>query len=354
MWRLRGMTPSTFARAALAGWRAVPRPTHLFLCLADHFEPDLHGASPARQRERVARWVSGYGPSVESLRDSRGRTPQHTFFFPIESYRAELLDGLVQLVEQGYGDVEVHLHHADDNAAHLQDLLLTSVELLHRRHGLLSTDPAGRIRYGFIHGNWALDNSHPQGRWCGVNAELTVLRETGCYADFTLPAAPSPEQTRTINRIYYAVDDPQRPKSHDTGTPAAVGVAPTPHGLLMIQGPLLVTRPGLGRRPRLENGMLTDRYPPTAVRLADWLRARVSVRGRPEWSFIKLYTHGAKESNASMLLGPAMRQFHHALREASCRGGFEFFYVTAREMAQLVMQAEQGMAVPNFDRLAWR
>ena len=46
------------------------------------------------------------------------------------------------------------------------------------------------------------------GRYCGVNDELTVLRETGCYADFTMPAAPDVSQTRTINAIYYAADDP--------------------------------------------------------------------------------------------------------------------------------------------------
>ena len=84
----------------------------------------------------------------------------------------------------------------------------------------------GEVKYGFIHGNWALDNSLPDGKHCGVNNELDVLRETGCYADFTLPSAPSPAQTRTINRIYYAIDDPLRPKSHDTGVPVGSGPAP--------------------------------------------------------------------------------------------------------------------------------
>ena len=68
------------------------------------------------------------------------------------------------------------------------------------RHGLLSRDRyTGEVGYGFIHGNWALDNSRPDGRMCGVDNELDVLRETGCYADFTLPSAPSPTQTRKIN-----------------------------------------------------------------------------------------------------------------------------------------------------------
>ncbi len=190
MMRLRGMDPGTFARAVMAGWRAVPCPTHVFVCVADHFEPDLHSASDTKQTERVARWVNDYRWTVDRYSDSRGRPPQHTFFSPIECYRAELMDQLSQLVRAGYGDIEVHLHHDDDNAERLREFLLMSIERLHSRHGLLSTDDRGQIRYGFIHGNWALDNSDPDGRWCGVNNELTILRETGCYADFTMPAAP--------------------------------------------------------------------------------------------------------------------------------------------------------------------
>ena len=33
--------------------------------------------------------------------------------------------------------------------------------------------------------------SLPDGRWCGLNNELILLRDLGCYADFTLPSAPS-------------------------------------------------------------------------------------------------------------------------------------------------------------------
>lgn len=80
--------------------------------------------------------------------------------------------------------------------------------------------------YGFIHGNWALGNSRPDGRCCGVNNELNVLRETGCYADFTLPSFPSPTQTRKINSIYYAVNRPERPKAHDTGRDVGTGPPP--------------------------------------------------------------------------------------------------------------------------------
>jgi len=353
MLRLRGMELGTFARATITGWRSVPTPTHIFVCVADHFEPDWQSASLAKQRERVSRWVSDYGPSVESFSDSRGRPPQHTFFFPIECYHTELIEHLTQLVRSGYGDIEVHLHHDDDNGERLREFLLASVERLHSRHGLLSTDSSSKIRYGFVHGNWALDNSHPDGRWCGVNNELTILRETGCYADFTMPAAPDPSQTRTINSIYYAADDPEHPKSHDTGTPAAVGIRPAASRLLMIQGPLLVTQSRPWTRPCVENGNLSASQPPTAQRLSDWLRAGVSVTGQDKWLFIKLHTHGAQENNAAVLLGQEMSQLHQSLGEASADHGFQFFYVTAREMAQLVAQAENEFSAPDFDRLGW-
>ena len=58
----------------------------------------------------------------------------------------------------------------------------------------------GPPRYAFVHGNWALANS-AQGKFCGVDDEMQILAETGCYGDFTLPA-PSSAQVRKINAIY--------------------------------------------------------------------------------------------------------------------------------------------------------
>src|SRR5713101_1254028 len=127
------------------------------------------------------------------------------------------------------------------------------IAALSERHGLLRKRE-GRTLFGFIHGNWSLDNSRPDGRWCGVNNELQVLRETGCYADFTLPSAPSACQTRKINSIYYATDDPQRPKSHDTGTDVRVGGKPG-GDLLIVQGPLALNWNSrkFSLLPRIEN-----------------------------------------------------------------------------------------------------
>src|SRR5262249_12605058 len=152
----------------------------------------------------------------------------------------------------------VHLHHADDTAESLRRTLSEARDMLAGRHGLLARDRrTGEVKYGFVHGNWALCNSHQGGHWCGVNNELDVLRETGCYADFTMPSAPHRAQTRTINSIYYAVDRPGRTKSHDSGTPVGAGRPPA-NSLMMIQGPLVLSWSSRkwGLLPRVENGCL--------------------------------------------------------------------------------------------------
>jgi hypothetical protein len=328
---------------------------HIFLCVADHWEPKWNRPATHVERDRVARWVNEYPKLARPLADSRGRPPQHTFFYPEEEYEPEHLEAIAGLCRAGLGDVEVHLHHDHDTSASLREKLDRFTHALHDQHGLLRKDADGRIRYGFIHGNWALDNSCPDGRWCGVNDEISVLIETGCCADFTMPSAPAECQTSTINSIYYATDDRQQPKSHDRGILAQVGARPPDQSLLMIQGPL-----GLdwgsrkwGLLPRIENGDLTKRRPPTLARLRLWLDASVGVSGREDWVFVKLHTHGTQDSNADMLLGEPMRLFHESLRRfAQEHDWFRYYYVTAHEMASLVHQAESGAVLPDWPQSA--
>ncbi len=343
--------------------RLIPQPgrdVHLLLCIGDHYEPKRGNVAPEIARGRVEAWARQYPALFGRLRDSDGRPPRHTFFYPPEEYEPEYLDALAKLCRAGFGEVEIHLHHDHDTAEGLREKLLAYRDLLANRHGLLARDhETGAIHYGFIHGNWALDNSRPDGRWCGVNNELDVLRETGCYADFTLPSAPSPTQTRKINSIYYACDDPCHPKSHDTGVDVGHGPAPA-DSLLLIQGPLLLNwrRRKWGVAPGIENGCLQGNQPPTPERLDMWLKARVQVPTRPDWFFVKLYTHGAEEANQKVLLGEPMVRFHQELaRRAAANPYFHYHYVTAREMCNLVLAAAanwQGSVADALDyHLLW-
>lgn len=320
---------------------------HLVLAIADHFEPRRGGVTHAAARARVERWVREYPRLFGAFRDSDGRPPRQTFFYPIDEYEPEHLDALAPLCRAGYGEVEVHLHHDGDGAEQLRERLLRFKELLPARHGLLPRHrDTGDRAYGFVHGNWALDNSRPDGRCCGINNELDILRETGCYADFTLPSAPSPTQTRKINSIYYATDDPHRPRSHDSGIDVGAGPARR-DALMLIQGPLLLdwSHRKWGIMPHIENGCLQSSQPPGMDRLELWLKARVQVASRPDWFFVKLHTHGADEDNMPVVLDGPMVRFHEALtRRARRDPAFHYHYVTAREMFNLVRAAEAGWA----------
>lgn len=337
--------------------RPPGQPVHVLLAVCDHYEPKRAGAPPEKARARVEQWVRDYPRQFAEFRDSDGYHPRWSFFYPAEEYEPEYLDMLAGLCHAGYGEVEVHLHHDNDTADNLRRTLLDFKHTLADRHKLLCRDArTGEVAYGFIHGNWALDNARSDGRWCGVNNELDVLRETGCYADFTLPSAPSETQTSKVNSVYWAVDDPARPKSHDTGVDLATAPRPA-DSLLMIQGPLLLDwgRRKWGVLPAVENACLQKSQPPDPRRLDLWLRAAVRVPTRPDWYFVKLHTHGVNEPNQDVLLGEPMVRFHRLLRERADRDPlFHFHYVTAREMANLALAAADGAALSVRDARSYR
>lgn len=327
-------------------------PVDVFLAICDHYEPEWGNPLPEQALGRVHRWCEDYPALFQQFRDVDGRPPRHSFFFPQDQYRPEYIDPLAELCHAGFGEFEIHLHHADDTPDGLEEKLSMLRDALFHRHGVLRRDPiSGEIVYGFIHGNWALNNSRRDRQWCGVDHEIPILLKTGCYADFTLPSAPSDTQTRTINSIYYASDIPGQCKSHDRGIRARVGQSAPADSLLMIQGPLLFdgSRRKFGLLPRVENGDLLGNHPPSLHRLQLWLNAGVTVQGQPNWRFIKLHTHGCKTGNLQMLLGEPMQLFHQELAELHVlQPNFRFHYVSAWEMAQLVHLAERGETNPGL------
>ena len=331
---------------------------------------------------RVKQWAKQYPESVKGFADADGVAPKHTFFYPQEQYDAECLNALSALCRDGCGEVEIHLHHRNDTADGLRQKIIEFRDCLQQRHGLLGRDAQGYPGYGFVHGNWSLCNSRPDGDWCGVNEELTVLHDTGCYADFTFPSAPSPTQPRTVNAIYRACDTPGKPRGHDRGEIVKVqaphhGDTETPvverstlrasglprrspectstsgrrrvppwfSSLMLVPGPLGLDwrRRKWGLLPRLENGEISAANPPTAARAELWVRQQVRVVGRPEWTFVKVHTHGCVDANAGVLFSEQMRGIHGYLNERYNDGAaWRLHYVTAREMFNMVRAAEDG------------
>ena len=303
----------------------------LWVAMTDHYEP--HGNTTLDVAyQRVAAWQERWpGIAAAAPEDADNRSPCFTFFYPQEEYQRDLLNSLAELTRTGTTDVEVHLHHNNDNAASFFEKVRTFADCLSNDHGLLHHHN-GRLVFGFIHGNWALDNSRPDGMWCGVKGELQLLRDLGCYADFTMPSLPSATQSRIINQIYWTTGDPAKPRGFDRGVEATVGGG-RKGDLLMITGPT-----GLRYRgrlmPRIETGELSVYDPPTPYRVQRWLDLAPRLG---DDIFVKLYGHSAREDNAGALLGTGDRQGTLApmfqwIHEAAQERGLELHWASAYQM----------------------
>jgi len=333
----------------------VIRPIHLIIGVADHFEPSFEPEAPSTyadrntQVRRLKKWCREYPVALGAWRDNEGRPFRHTYFFPAEQYDEGLIDCLAEHCQAGWGEIEIHLHHgvgSPDTGQNTRQKLLEFRDALAARGCLSRLNGVGPPRYAFVHGNWALANS-AQGRFCGVDDEMQILADTGCYADFTLPAAPSSAQVSKINALYECSTPLRRRAPHRRGRDLKSGRPPKIFPLI-IQGPLLLD---FGRQKQgwpyagIENGELTTANPPTMRRLGLWQKATITVRGRPDWLFIKLHCHGMDPRDEPTLLGAPVQQF---LREllGHPRQGSEFLvhFVTTREMANIILAAGDGLA----------
>lgn len=324
---------------------------HLIVIVVNHFEPSWKDDGSfwdlGTQTRRLESWVKQARAAGSLLRDHDGTPFRHTYFYPGEQYHRQLIDLLASLEAEGLGEVEIHLHHGveePDTADQARRALTEFRDLLAEEHNCLSReDGDDRPRYAFVHGNLALANSMG-GRWCGVDNEMEILAETGCYADMTLPAAPQESQVAMINAIYQCGRPLNERAPHCTGRNLRVGD--------QIQLPIIFTGPlvfdwsrrvhGLPK-PRLDDGGVASKYPVSAARLDRWRNARITVRGRPDWIFIKLYCHGFFTGDQEASLGQSMLRFWtESIESADRDGGFKIHFVTAREAFNITMAAVDG------------
>ena len=339
-------------------WQRLTRRTpagkvHLVITLADHFEPSsLPGegagyASRQVQQQRLNTWCDEYPGNFDHLRDSEGRAFTHTYFCPAEQYDRELMEQLASLCHAGWGEVEIHLHHGINEPATAETTrkqLISFRDALAHEHGCLSYEVGGHTpRYAFVHGNFALANC-ADGYACGVDNEMQILAETGCYVDMTYPtAAFHPAQIARLNSLYECTLplDQRAPQRCGRKLQAGRPVTVFP---FIVQGPWMLdfdrnSRSGFGR---LDNGALTGRNAPSLRRLALWKKAAITVAGRPDWLFIKLHTHGMDPVDNENVLRAPMQQFLAGLIDGAADRGEILHFVSAREMANILLAACDG------------
>lgn len=330
-----------------------PNRTHLILALADHFEPSIMpevgaGFAPySEQERRLERWCREYPARFETYRDAEGRPFVHTYFYPAEQYDQPLVARLAEHCRAGWGEIEIHLHHGmgtPDSAENTRRQLIEFRDRLAEEHGALSYwGESDQPRYGFVHGNFALANSNG-GRECGVDNEMQILAETGCYADFTLPTASFHRaQTRKINSIYECGLPLVERAPHRKGRDLTQGRVPQVFPVV-VQGPLMVdfNRKNGSRRLHIENGALTGPNPASLRRLNLWKQAAVSVAGRPDWLFIKLHCHGMDQLHESVTLGTPMQKFLGELVDGAEERNETLHFVSTREMMNIILAACDG------------
>jgi hypothetical protein len=325
-------------------------PVHLILALADHFEPAFDPTSGYKrvprpeQLRRVEAWAREYPRAIDSLRDHDGRPLLHTYFYPAEQYDEELVEMLADHCRAGWGETEIHLHHgmfAADTADNTRRQLVEFRDQLALRHRCLSlADGSAQPRYAFVHGNFALANA-AGGLFCGVDSEMQILAETGCYADFTMPSSLwHPAQTAKVNSLYECELPLNRVAPQRKGRNLAVGRAPQTFPLI-VQGPLVTDLPRSLRsaKPVIENGAITGSGPMSLHRLALWKKARIRVAGRPNWLFVKLHCHSMDPAQRDAVIGNAFHNFLQQLVSGAADRQETLHFVTAREMTNILLAA---------------
>ena len=326
---------------------------HLMIALADHFEPSIvpedgRARAPYQEQEgRLDLWCRDYPLVLDKWRDGDGRPFVHTYFVPAEQYDKGLLERLANHCRAGWGEVEIHLHHgseAPDTEENTRRQLIEFRDALAFDHGSLCYwDGAGPPCYAFVHGNFALANS-AGGFSCGVDSEMQVLAETGCYADMTLPPGRfHPAHIAKINSLYECSLPLRRRGAHRSGRTLEAGRSPGVFPL-MVEGPLALTfaRPEGRRRVGVENGALTARNPPSLYRLQLWKEAAISVKGRPDWLFIKLQCHGMDPRDKETMLGAQLQRFLAELVGGAAERAETLHFVSAREMVNIILAACDG------------
>jgi hypothetical protein len=338
-------------------WRAlnspVRGPVHLIFALADHFEPAIDPEDGQKrvprseQERRLESWMREYPKIADHWRDHDGHPFVHTYFYPAEQYDQGLLEMLADHCHAGWGEVEVHLHHGiphPDTAENTRRVLTEFRDRLAFRHRCLALrEGSARPSYAFVHGNFALANS-ADGRFCGVDSEMQILAETGCYADLTMPSGFwHPAQTEKINSVYECALPLDQAAPHRRGHDLAAGRVPKTFPLI-VQGPLVtdLRRTLRSVRPTLENGAITGANPATVHRLSLWKQAQVRVLGRPDWLFIKLHCHGMDPSQKDAVIGDSFRDFLAAMVGGASDRKETLHFVSAREMANILLAACDG------------
>lgn len=303
---------------------------HVLFMIADHHEPSGRGLKGA---ENSKLWCDNFKKTFESIKDDFGNNLQWSWFYPYDHKNKLVIYNLNELVYDGWGEIEFQWHHGSDTNETLPPKLVDAIAWFNHLGCMLSTGKNPKFNFGFVHGNWSLDNSRENNKWCGVTRELDILKKNGCYADFTFATFGTKAQPSKINSIYYAKDTDES-KSYNNGIDARVGLKN--NDFLIFQGPISFDWHNF----EFDCAALETTSPPQKHRIKNWLKRAPIVKGRPEWVFLKAYSHAFQSQNE--VISEQFRKMLFELKRFCKEKKLLLHFVTAREAYNIVKAAEAG------------
>ena len=320
------------------------KPIDLMFIFVDHFELNGH-------EERLTSWTHGYPRIAAKHKDSDGRPPSHTFFYALDLMHEHELAAMQPVIESGFGEMELHWHHQHESETTFIAKLDDAMKLFHHYGYMRPYKPDQDACFGFIHGNWSLANSRGDD-FCGLDNEVKILKNKGCYADFTYPALFSEAQPPTINSIYYC-NQLDSNSCYFKGRISQLGYQEKEDEFMIFQGPMTINWLDWRHKwhPTIEDGDINNTNTHSDPKRIDaWVRQAIHVKGKPEWQFVKVFCHGGQD-HESVVSTITDDLFSYLEKHYNDGTKYRLHYVSTREAYNIVRAAEAGeIGNPNLYR----
>ncbi len=316
----------------------------IMFLFVDHFEM-------AGKSERLNAWLNVYPDVVNKFTDSDGIKPQHTWFYALDLTHEHELEAIKKLVDDGYGEVELHWHHSHCSGEQFEIDLKNGLEVFHK-YGYMKPYKEGvHSSFSFIHGNWSLNNARGE-EFCGIDNEIDILKRYGCYADFTFPALFSPAQPKYVNKITYTNRSVLN-KDYDYARESEVGINESDDEFMIMQGPLSINYKDWRHKwhPTFEDGDINSNFTQGSKKRIDcWVRQNVHIKNKPNWIFVKIFCHGAQD-HVSLCSDSTKKMYEYLGAKYNDGKKYRLHYVTARECYNIIKAAEDSqVGNPNLYR----
>ncbi len=307
-------------------------PVNIYLSLCDYFHPFSGSVSQEIAEHRVVTWCKEYLKLSKLHVDSSGNHPIHSFFYSEADYNPRLLDVLYRLHKEKLSDVEILIPYIEEPLDNFKHKIEEFRDALFYHHGFLRKSAEGSIRYGFatemknIYGNKNIIRNN------ALLKKLSILLETGCYADFSL-------FSKKIHREYLKIINLSFKASFVSGLSETFSDNSIYKDLQLVLGP--TANGWLNRKwgifPYLETGEISSIRNFESFRINSWLQNCIRIDSDIINLFIKLHTFGGLDQNIRYLLGESgLHQMFTCFEKLCANNNFVLNYVSAYEMYEKI------------------